>query len=436
METSFLLLKNRVVKNAGWIIGCKVVQAILGFFITMLTARYMGPSNYGTISYAASVIAFVSPIAKLGLDAILVNELITRPEEEGKTLGTSIALSFSSSVICVIGIMVFHVFADPGDKVTIIVCTLYSLVLLANAVELVMCWFHAHLMSQYSALAILTAYLVKAAYQIWLLVNGKSLFWFACIAVLDVAAIDINLLVQYKRRGTQKLVVSFMRGKELLSKSKYYVTSNMLTAIFAQAGTILLHLLTDEVSTGYYAAAVTCTGLTGFVFAAIIDSMRPAILQAHKESEESFRKNMRQLYAVIIYLSLAQSVVMTLLAKPIIFILYGESYMPAVRAMQLTVWYTTFSYAGPVRDIWILAKEKQRYIWVINLLGAVLNVVLNALVIPVWGINGAALATVITQVFTNFILGFILKPIRDNNRLMLEALNIGALYREIKGLTR
>ena len=97
--------------------------------------------------------------------------------------------------------------------------------------------------------------------------------------------------------------------------------------------------------------------------------------------------------------------------------------MPAVSALQLVVWYTTFSYMGSVRNIWILAEGKQKYLWIINLSGALTNVVLNALMIPRWGIMGAAAASLITQFFANFVLGFILRPISENNKIVLKGLN-------------
>ncbi len=66
------------------------------------------------------------------------------------------------------------------------------------------------------------------------------------------------------------------------------------------------------------------------------------------------------------------------------------------------------------------AEEKYKYIWIIDVSGALLNVILNYFLIPIWGINGAAFASFATQFFANFILGFIIKPIRRNNTLLLK----------------
>ena len=175
--------------------------------------------------------------------------------------------------------------------------------------------------------------------------------------------------------------------------------------------------------TGCYSVAVTCASLTSFVFAAIINSMRPAIFENQKVSLVAFENSVSKLYTVIIYLSLAQCVAMTIFARPIISILYGDEFIRAASTLQIIVWYTTFSYIGSVRNIWILANNEQRHLWKINLFGAVANVVLNAFMIPVWGILGAAVASLITQIFTNVIVGWMLAPIRQNNAIMMKSLN-------------
>ena len=127
---------------------------------------------------------------------------------------------------------------------------------------------------------------------------------------------------------------------------------------------------------------------------------------------------------------------MTLLARPIIWILYGDAYMDSVSALRIIVWHTTFSYIGAVRNVWMLAEDSQRYLWIINFCGAMANIVLNTCMIPVWGIEGAALASVITQIFTNFGLSMIIKPIRYNNRLIIQGLHPRYLHDVAKGLLK
>ena len=392
---------HRTINNALWIIGCRIVQAVLNLLITMFTARFLGPSNFGLINYAMSIVAFVAPVMQLGFTSVLVQELITHPDEEGEILGTSIFSCCMSASLSIIGIVLFTLIANHGERETIIVCGLYSLTLLAQAFELILYWFQAHLLSKYSAVISLTVYFAVSAYKVMLLLTHKSVRWFAVSNALDFVLIAILLLVVYRKLNGQKLAISAHVFGRMFHSGKYYILSGLMVAVFAQTDRVMLKLMINDAATGLYSAAATCAGLTGFVFTAILDSARPAIFESHKTSTKDFEENVICLYSIIIFAALLQSVFITLLAKPIIFVLYGRAYENAIGALRIIVWYTTFSYIGSAKNIWILAEGKQRLIWKIDLPGAILNVILNAFLIPQFGVNGAAIASLITQIFTN-----------------------------------
>lgn len=421
-------MKNSVFKNAGWIIGCKIAQSLINFIIGMITARYLGPSNYGVITYVASVIAFAMPIMQLGLRHTLVKEFIKTPDFEGKILGTSLMLNIISSVFCMIGAIVFVTLVNTGETETILVCALYSLTLILNATEITQYWFQAKLLSKYPSIAALIAYIVVAIYKIYLLITQKSVVWFAFSYVLDYFLISIILMIIYKRVGGQPLTIDWALGKKLLSTSKYYIIPSLMVVIFQNTDRIMIKLMIGESETGFYSAAITCIGISSFVFAAIIDSARPVILEEKERNQDLYEKRVVQLYSIITFLSLAQSLGMTLLAKPIVFLLYGTEYSKTAGILAVAVWYITFGHYGSVRNIWILAEGKQKYLTGINIAGALANVAFNLLLIPVCGAVGAAIASVITQFFTNVIIGFIVKPIRRNNYLMLKSLNPRILF--------
>lgn len=230
-----------------------------------------------------------------------------------------------------------------------------------------------------------------------------------------------NRRLSFEPEALFTLSVSFGVGK-------YYIVSGMMITVFSQTDKIMIKMMIGNAENGYYSTAATCAALSSFVFAAVIDSMRPLIFSAGRESRELFNLNMSRLYSVIIYMGLAQSVVLTLFAKPIIMILYGAEYSAAIPILRIITWYSAFSYMGSVRNIWILAEDKQRYLWIINLSGAVLNVMGNAVLIPICGAAGAAVASVATQFFTNFILCLIMKPIKPTAKLIFRALNPKLLF--------
>ena len=425
-------MENKLINNAAWIIGGKIVRAVLTVFVTMLTARYLGPMQYGNINYAAGLVAFAAPLMKLGLSEILVRELVNRKNEEGQILGTVTVLNLVSSVLCIAGITAFAAIANAGEHEVILVCAIYSFLLLFQALEMVQYWFQAKLISKYFAFAASCAYVCTALYQAVLLAAKKNVYWFAAANPIEFGILATILLLIYRAKGGQKLTFSFGEARKLLSVGRYYILAELMVAVFAQTDKIMLKLMIDSEAVGLYSAAITCATMFGFVFGAIIDSARPVILESRQHSGEEFGKRMTMLYSVIFYLSLAVCIVITLFAPLITDLLYGAEFRAAVGPLRLVVWYIIFSLFGSVRNIWILAEEKQKYLWRINLFGMLANVLLNALFIPRWGIMGAAFTSLVTQFFTNVVVGFLLRPIRPNNTLLLRGMDIRLFFALVK----
>ncbi len=426
------MIGKRTVSNALWIIGCRIVQAFLNLVVTIVTARYLGPSNYGLISYAAAIVAFVAPVMRLGFNSTLVQEFIQYPDREGETLGTALVLNLISAVCCIFVVFSFVYATNGNDTTAVTVSVLYSISLIFQALEMTQYWFQSKLMAKYTSLTMLVAYIVISIYKIFLLVTGKDIYWFAVANSIDYALIAAALFVIYKKFHGQQLRFSLDRGRQMFAYSKYYILSNMMITVFAQTDRIMLQSMLGNDATGYYSVAVTCATMTNFVFSAVIDSFKPTILQRLKTDKSQFEEGMVGLYSIIIYASVIQNIVIFAFSGPIIRLMYGVEYMPSVSILKTLVWYTTFSYIGAVRTVWILAENKQNYLWKINMTGAVGNVILNRLLIPSMGGTGAALASLLTQFITNVVLGYVFVPIRPNNRLMIKGLNPLNIYREIK----
>jgi len=267
----------------------------------------------------------------------------------------------------------------------------------------------------------LLAYALVSAYRIWLLAAGKSVYWFALANSLDFFIIALLLTGIFLAKGC-RFRFSAARAGAMLRRSCPYIAASMMVVLFQSTDRIMLTAMSGSRETGIYTAAVTCVTMGQFVYVAIVDSARPVILSCRKTPLESDRQISR-LYGIIVYLALAQGIVFTLLADWIVPVLYGESYLPAVPVLRILNGYFVFSCMGLVRNVWILAREKQKYLWIINLSGAALNIFLNLWWIPKAGAVGAAAASLLTQFFANYGMGYLLKPIRRTNTLLMQGLH-------------
>lgn len=425
-------MNNKIVRNASWIIVCRIAQSILSLIVSMITARYLGPSKYGLITYASSLVAFVVPIVQLGINGILVQEFVDKPTQCGRTLGTTMLLTTISSSMGVLGIWAFTFIFNRNEVDTIIVSVLYSISMFFQMTEMIQYWYQSKLLSKYVSVVSLISRAIVSIYKIYIIVSGKNIYWFAVVNSLDYSIISVCLYVIYFKLGGQKLSFSYTTARSLFSRSKHFILSGMMVSVFAQTDKIMLKLMIGDEASGCYSAAVTCAGMSVFLFTAVIDSFRPVIFENKKTDQKIYRINLTRLYSIIIYMALFQSIALTFAAKPIVRLLYGIEYLAAADILRIITWYSAFSYLGSARIIWFLAEGKQKYLWITNMVGAVINVIGNLILIPVMGSCGAAIASLTTQIITNFGLSFMIKPIRECGEWMLDALKPNVLVRMLR----
>lgn len=424
------LKNNKVVKNAGWIIGGRLLNKLLALIVGALTARYLGPGNHGLINYAAAYTTFFASICTLGINSILVKNLMDHPDEEELTIGTAILLRSVSSALSALMIVGIVSIVDRGEPLTIAVVALSSLGLVFQVFDSLNCWFQARLESKYSALASLIAYVAVSAYKIILLVKGMSVQWFAIATAVDYLVIAIFLLIAYFAKGGKKFRFSMKKAGELLGASKSFIISGLMVSVYASTDKLMLKQMLDDTTVGYYSTAESVTNMWVFVLAAIVDSFYPTIVQAFQKEKKQFERKNRQLYAIVFYVACGVSLAISLLAKPIIQIIYGDAYIQAVQPLRVIVWYVAFSYLGVARNAWIVCENLQKYLKYLYISAGMLNVALNAVLIPLWGVSGAALASLITQVATVIVFPLFIKPLRPNVKLMLEAVCLKDFFKK------
>ncbi len=427
------LLKNKTVKNAGWIIGERIIQMIFSFFVGILTARYLGPSNHGLINYAGSFTTFTYSLCTLGIGSVIVKNFVDHPEEQGCTIGTTLVLRGVSSFLSLLVIVGAVSIVDKGENLTILVVTLCSMGAVFQVFDTLSYWFQNRLESRYASLASLVAYVLVSIYKIALLILGKGVVWFAVSSTIDYVAIAIFLYAAYKKKQGPKFSFSWKKAKQLLKSSYHFILSGLMISIYNGTDKFMLKQMVDEAEVGYYATAISLCNVWCFILSAIIKSAVPSILRLYEHDKVLYEKRNRQLYAIVFYVSVFVSLGFTVFGGLIIRILYGKAYLAAAFPLRVATWYTAFSYLGVARDTWIICENKQNYLKYLYLAAAVGNVVLNFVFIPVWGAGGAAFASLITQILTAIILPACIKPLRANAKLMVQAILLKDIFPE-KGI--
>ncbi|MCI8333520.1 MAG: flippase [Lachnospiraceae bacterium] len=413
--------KNKFFSNTIWIISGKIFQMALQLVVGMITARYLGPSNYGVIGYTASYVAFFTSIANLGFCNVAVKEFLDKPEEQGKTLGTMIGFRIFSGFLSMTAILVLVYILDDGDALIIKVAFLQSLALVFQAFEMITYWYQSRLEAKSSVKIETVAYIIVAAYKIAILIQQKNVVWFAFTTTLDALVIAVFLLISYYQKKKQELSFSICRGKEILRKSYHFIISGLMVAIYTQMDRIMLKQMLNEYIVGLYSSAMNISSMWGFILAAIINSAQPVIISSKGKNNELYIKQIKRLYSSIIWIGIFVAGGISLCSKFVIGNMYGKDYLSASGTLTISVWFEIFAMLGTARGIWCMCENKVKYIKYYLGIGAVLNVALNYFLIPIYGPSGAAVATLVTQFVTSVIAPALFKETRIHTKYVIEA---------------
>lgn len=419
--------KNSFLKNASWIMVGRLIQLMLTFVTTMLVTRYLGPAEYGKLTYIFSYIQFFIPVCTAGMNDIVVKKLIDNEKRNDEIMGTilGIRLFFSLvSVICSIGIVA----AFNNESIFVNIALLQSLSLVFQSFDTIMYFYQSKMLAHKSGLIYALAYIISSLFRIALIVLKKDIRWFAFAMSFDYIVLATMLIVLYFS-DNNRLFFSFDMAKDLLKSSKHYAFASIMVVLYGKVTDILfLGKIVNETAVGYYGAVSTLCNAWPFVLIAIIDSANPMIISSFNSDRNSFNRRIKMLYASVFYISVFVAIFVCLFSDIIIKIVYGTDFLPGSTAMKIYSWSIVFAYIGVARTAWIQCYQKTKYETVISLIGAIVSIISNYYLIHWFGINGAAISALITQFITNFAIQYIIKDTRENARLIVDAIFLKGVF--------
>lgn len=411
----------------GWLLGGKIVNMILSFFVSLATARYLGPDNFGSINYVAAYVSFFSSITSLGLSVIVIKEVSMGNEDDNEVIWTGILMRFLTAVLSTVSVIALVSVTDAKDPLIVRIAVLESIGILASAFDTFMYWFQGKLLGKYTSIAGVLAYLGMSLYRIYLLANGADILWFAFATSVDTLILSFVLMIFYIRQNGFHLKVSLALGKRLMRQSYHYMISGLIAILYSKVDQIMLKHMLDSYSVGLYSVALAIAGLWGMIPSAFIQSVSPILYKDAEENRQMFYKRLKQSYAGIWLLNVCWSVFISVFSYWVLYLLYGEKYLGAQGALIIVVWYTGISSIGSLTQVYLATEDKNKYVNYFALAGLATDVILNFLLIPKFGIMGAATATLATYTVIHIVMPLVLRETRTAGKLIIQ----GMLFREV-----
>lgn len=422
MNISEKIKKSRLAKNVSWIFFGNLAHAILAFLLNILVARILDLNDNGMLTYAASWITFFTSVGSLGFNGIISREFSKDESRANDFLWSCITGRLIFSVIAIVLLQVIVRISSPNEPILHIIVLCQSTTILFGSFDMFIYWYRYKNQANITAIYRLVAFCISAAFRVFAIAVLKSLILYVIGIVMETAVFVTFLVYFYRMYYTKKVFISKDTIFVMLRMSYPFIFSSVLATIYGQADKIMLKSMIDNSSVALYNASALIAGLVVIIPTTIIEGFRPDIMDAKISDENLYRRRMRQLYAIIFWSCIAYGIFITIFAKPIILILYGEKYLGAVSSLSLIVWYTSFSYFGAINNVYMVAEDVVKWVQVTTFLGAILNIVLNYFFIGLWGIVGAALASLLTQIFANFILMSIIPDLRKGFKIMIEGI--------------
>ena len=410
--------------NTSWLLGERVLRMVISVFVGIYVARYLGPERVGLLSYSVSFVWLFSSLASFGLNNILVRELVQSPEQRNNLLGTVFWLKvFGTFVMATAIALALQFFEDEQQTYWMIfIIALGYLFQTTNVIEL---YFQAQVQSKFIVRAQVAQMLITSLFKIYLIYIQAELIWFAFALMLDQAVAAALFLIVYcwKINFFPFFTFHWKRAKKLMDGALPLIFSGMMVLLYMKIDQVMLKEMLNAKAVGVYAAAVKLCEAWYFIPSAIMASLFPAIIESRKESEEYYENRVQKLYEMMVWGSLLVAIPTTFLADWFIQVLYGAIFQEAAIVLKIYIWTFVFVSLGVASSHWLVAENLEKYALLRSLLGAIINITLNWYMIPIYGITGAAYATLITQLFVSYLFFGLSKHTRNSFMLSTRALS-------------
>jgi len=388
---------QRVLPSTGWLAGDRLLRMVLGLAVGVWVARYLGPTDYGALSFAFAWVALFAPLAALAHERMVVREMVERPAEARAVLGSAATLRLAGGVLAGAAAISGVSLLRPGDREAFAMVAVLSAGLLVQPAAVIELWFQARVRVRAAVLALTVAAVTVAAIKVALILGRAPLLSFAWAGLAEVVLAGLALAVVYQIRegGLADLRPRLAECRALLRDSWPLVASGAMILVYMRIDQVMLRQMTRPEELGAYAAAVKLVEGWYFLPTAVVASVFPSIVEARQRDPVLFARRMQQLYGVLAVAAYAVALPTCILAPWLIRLLYGPGFESAGPMLAVLVWSLVFTNLGIARGAFLTSMNWTRPYLITVALGGAVNVVLNLVLIPRWGGMGAVVASCI-----------------------------------------
>ncbi|HKG07044.1 MAG TPA: flippase [Pedobacter sp.] len=422
---------QKYLKNTGWLMFGKIFSMVVSFVI----ARHLGPSLFGDLSFAEALTAIVAAVGALGLDSFIIREIINEPQKKDEILGTSLALRIGVNLILIpVSILVYLVFhhfsSQPGNWLTWIIF-FFAAASFFKSFNVIDSYFQSQVQSKYVVQVQNISLVLSNLFKIIVVWLHAPLVWLAVAATFDAFIVALGLVIMYHKKGFKLRTFTFSssRAKALLTQAFPLILSAVMVSIYMKIDQVMLKTL-GSTAVGIYSAAGKISEAWYFIPVAIVTSVFPAIINARKTDIARYNKRLVNLYDLLMLISLPVAIFISFFGNDITTLIFTNKYPGAGSMLAIHIWSGIFVFLGSASAQYLLAEGFTSISFQRTAVGALVNVLLNLWLIPLYGGIGTSIATLIACAVSAFYILLIPKT-RRQGILMLKSLFLISLFQKL-----
>lgn len=394
---------NNMLKNFCWLAMEKVLRISLGIFVLAYIAKNLGPTDYGTLSLSTSIIAIITSVAMLGLKNIIVKELLEgKGDDDSDIVYSAFLILMVSCISFLVLICITSLFID--NKKLSVTLSLLSLILVFRPFDVLKDYYDSKVNSKVYSIIDAIIFTVSSLLKITVIYMDYGLYAIALLMVFEVSLSSIILFLYYKSR--EKPFYKFLGGgftRRVISQSWPLILSSLAWLIYTKMDQIMISYMMSIKSVGEYSIGTKFTEILQFIPSYIVISSVPLIVRKFKKEYSNYLMSYQLLYEVAILTSLIISIFIFIFSAPLVNTLFGAQYSNSIDVMKIHIFSLIPISMALVSGQFLVYENLQKILMFRHLIGVLTNFLLNLLLIPIYGLNGAAVSTLISLFISNYL---------------------------------
>ncbi|MCG8702369.1 MAG: flippase [Bacteroidales bacterium] len=419
--------------NTIWLVSEKITGMLLGFFVGVWVARYLGPAKLGMLDYVFALTALLTPLSALGLSSILSRDIVRDPKTTNILLNTCLGLRILGG--CAVSVIILsYLILKKNDPIYVYIAIFSLTELLTKSGEVFEDYFRAVIKTKYIFISRLIGYILSSVLKVIFILMGFSIVYFAGarMSFMLFTLIPLYFFITNNKAKIAIKYFQFQKAIELLKESWPLIFSGIFALIYLQIDKIMIEGMLNNYELGQYSVAVKLSGLWFFIPLNIRASILPAFVNAKKTDEKLYYNRLNQVFGLMALLSYIIIVPFAFFSESIVSFIYGTQFAPAGKVLAIHIFSLLFFFQGIGRGLWTTNESHFKFDLFSNVVAGLLNVAGNFILLPKIGIMGAAYSTLLSYSFTYIFANLFFKPARKIFVMQLKALFLISIAQSVR----